>query len=438
MKSSVTRRQFLVNGGATVVGASALGSLLAACGNSPSPSTDATPPPISAVTLNYWCLFYTAGAPTAVPIDTAIGKFHSDYPKVKVDITGYAGDQASYTKLIQAVQSDDGTVDIFRVSADELPLLVQQNLVAATNDYLTASDKSDIFPDILKNVTFNGQTYAWPMYVPPVGMYLNLDVFKEKNIPVPSDDWTYEEFVQIAQQLTYKRSDGTKVYGFTGQVDAAVINTWPIIMGDGGAPLSADNKTYTYNNAESISGLQKLVDLAHKYNVTPPDFGTQTVTDIRNGFTNKNYAMYCEPSGAATAFAQAGVNFAIKPMPIGKRSKHFTCGGIGLIAVAATQDQNRLRAAMALGDYISGPKVAGVTGYYTAPPVRKSIQISKPASDFSPMLSNIWLAPMITQWPSIRPLIQTALQKAILGQQAPKAAMDSIADQVNTLLSNGN
>lgn len=437
MKSPITRRRFLVDSGATVVGASALGSLLAACGGSPTSSAPTPTPPISPVTLDYWCLFYTAGAPTAVPIDTAINNFHAANPKITTNVTGYAGDQASYVKLTQAIQSGSG-VDLFRVSSDELPLMVQQSLVAPTNDFLTASDKSDIFSNILQSVTFNGQTYAWPMYVPPVGMYLNLDVFKEKNIPVPSDNWTYDEFLQIAQQLTFTRSDGTKVYGYTGQVDAAVVNTWPIIMCDGGAPLSADNKQYTFNNAESLSGLQKLVDLVHKYQVTPPDFGTQTTADIRDGFSKrKAYAMYSEPSGAATTFATAGVNFAVKPMPIGARGKPFTCGGVGLIAVAATQDQNRLRAAMELADYLSGPQVAGVKGYYTAPPVRKSIKIGAPASDFTPMLASTWIAPIIAQWPQIRTLIQPALQKAILGQQSPKDAMDGIADQVNSALSSG-
>jgi multiple sugar transport system substrate-binding protein len=410
--------------------------LLAACGGSPTSSTPTPTPPISPVTLSYWCLFYTAGAPTAVPIDTAVSQFHAANPKISVNVTGYAGDQASYVQLTQALQSGSG-VDLFRVSSDELPLMVQQSLVAPTNDFLTSSDKSDIFSNILQDVTFGGKTYAWPMYVPPVGMYLNLDVFQEKNIPVPSDNWTYDEFVQIAQQLTYKRSDGSKVYGFTGFLDASVVNLWPIIMGDGGAPLSADNKTYTFNNSESISGLQKLVDLTSKYHVTPPDFGTQTTTEIRNGFANKTYAMYCEPSGQATAFAKANANFAIKPMPIGGRGKPFTCGGVGLIAVSATQDQNRLRAAMELADYLSGSQVASVSGYYTAPPVRKSIQISAPASDFTPMLPSTWIAPIIAQWPAIRLLIQPALQKAVLGQQSPKNAMDGIAASVNQALSTG-
>ncbi len=426
--SSLTRRQFLVDGSKVVAGASIFSSVLAACGSSTSSSS-------GPVTLSYWALFYEKGTPAAVPIDQAVKNFEKANSGVTVNITGYQGTQADYTKMTQALQGG-GTIDLFRVSSDELPLMVQQNLVAPTDNFLTASDRSDIYPSFLKDVTFNGKVYAWPMYVPPVGMYLNLDIFKERSVTPPSDNWTYEEFVQIAQQLTFTRSNGDKVYGYTGQVDAGVVNTWPIIMGDGGEPLSPDNKTYTFNSSQGISGLQKLVDLAHKYKVTPPDFGTQTVDDIRSGFSQRKvYAMYSEPSGAASTFAQQGLNFAVRPMPIGARGKPFTCGGIGLIAVANLQDQNRLQKAMELAKYLSGPQVASIAGYYTAPSVRKSVHISAPTSDFSPFVAYTWIAPIIAQWPAIRLLLQPQLQKAILGQLSPSDALNQPANQINALLS---
>ena len=434
MKSSITRRLFLVDSGAAVVGVSALGTFLAACGGTPAPAVSNAP-----VTLSYWATFYAAGTPSGSIIDSAVQNFERTHQGTTIVITGYQGTQADYTKMTQALHSGN-TIDFFRVSADELPLMVQQGLVSSTDSFLDASDRSDIYPNILKDVTFNGKVYAWPMYIPPVGMYLNLDIFKEKNVTPPSGTWTYEQFVQIAQQLTFTRSDGTKVYGFTGQLDAGVINLWPIIMGDGGTPLSPDNKTYTFNSPESISGLQKLVDLVSKYKVTPPDFGTQTVSDIQSGFSQRKvYAMYCEPSGIATSYAKVkGLNFAVMPMPTGARGTAFTCGGIGLIAVANIQDQNRLQKTMAAAKYLSGAQVQlDVPGYYTAPPARKSVQLSAPASDFSPFVASTWIAPMIAQWPAIRLLIQPALQNAVLGKASPSDAMNAIASQVNSLLSQG-
>src|SRR5260370_41885115 len=116
--------------------------------------------------------------------------------------------------------------------------------------------------------------------------------------------------------------------------------------------------------------------------------------------------MYCEPSGIATSYAKVkGLNFAVMPMPTGARGTAFTCGGIGLIAVANIQHQNRLQKTMAAAKDLTDAQVQlDVPGYYTAPPARKSVQISAPASDFWPLVASTGITPMIGHWPAIRVL----------------------------------
>ncbi len=434
-KQSVTRRQFLVDGGKVVVGASTVGSLLTACGGSP-----ASPSGPKAVTLEYWVLGYQPkGANlTGKLMDAAVVAFRKMHPEIKVNITGYTGDQAGFTKLTQAVQGG-GAVDVFRLPSDLLALLIQQNLVAATDDFLTAEDKKDIYPNLLANVSSQGKHYAWPLWVPPVGMYLNLDIFQERNITPPSDDWTYEQFVEIAQQLTFTRSNGQKVYGYTSVIDPGVVNAWPIIMGDGDAPLNDSNTQYTFNSPAGISGLQKLVDLALKYQVTPPDFGTQTVADMGNGFSQtKTYAMYSEPSGSSAGYRSVKLNFDVKAMPIGASGKHVTAGGIGMLSVANNLPDDKLKAAMELARYITSAQIAqDVPGFYLAPGARRSVSVQDPISKFTPFVEYTYITPIIPQWPQIRTLIHPQLQKAVLGKISAADALNGPASEINTLLSSG-
>ena len=434
MRSSITRRQFLVDSGKVAAGAGVFGSVLAACGGS-SPATSSAGP----VSLNYWALGYQPGGstPAGKLTDSAVAAFIHSHSGSKVSVTGYTGDQAGYTKLTQAIQGG-GSVDAFRISADELPVLVKQNLVSPIDDYLSTSDKSDIYPNLLSEIASNGKHYAWPLWVPPVGMYINLDVFHERGIDPPSDNWTYEQFVEVAQKLTFTRSNGTKVYGYAAVVDPGVLNAWPFIMGDGAFPLNQNNTQYAFNSSQGISGLQKLVDLAHKYHVTPPDFGgSLSASDIQTGFgQRKTYAMYSAPSGDAAIYKAAGLNFDVKPMPIGGTGQHFTTGGIGLIAVASIQDTNRLKAAMDLGNYLTSAQVGeDVHGYYLAPGARKSVQVTNPIAKFSPFVAYTWIAPIIAQWPQIRTLIHPQLQKAILGQISASDALNGPASEVNSILS---
>lgn len=269
-------------------------------------------------------------------------------------------------------------------------------------------------------------------------MYINLDVFHERGVDPPADDWTYEQFVEIAQKLTFTRSNGEKVYGYASVIDPGVLNAWPIIMGDGGVPFNQNNTQYTLNSAQGISGLQKLIDLARKYHVTPPDFGgSLAASDIQTAFgQRKTYAMYSAPSGDAAIYQSAGLNFDVKPMPICGRGQHFTTGGIGLIAVASIQDDNRLKAAMELGNYLTSAQVGqDVQGYYLAPGARKSVQVSGPISKFTSFVPYTWIAPFISQWTQIRTILHPQIQKAILGQISASDALNGPAGEINSLLS---
>jgi multiple sugar transport system substrate-binding protein len=388
-------------------------------------------------TLQYWVLGYqpNGGNRTGQLMDAAVAAFVKNNPDIQVEITGYTGDQAGFTKLTQAVQGGQ-SVDMFRLPSDILPLLVSDGLVAPIDKYLTEEDKADIYPNLLQAVSVDGQAYAWPLWVPPVGMYLNLDIFKERNIELPSKDWTYDQFVEIAKQLTFKRDNGDQVYGYTALIDPGVVNAWSFILGEGSLPLSQDNKKYTFDTPEAAAGLKKLADLALVHKVTPPDFGAQTGADITTGFKDKKvYAMYSEPSGASSGYKAAGMNFDVWPMPIMSSGKPVTAGGIGLISVAATDDEAKLQAAMDLGRYLTSAEVGtDVAGFYLAPGARKSVKVADPISKFEPLVASCYITPIIAEWPQIRTIIHPQIQNAIFGKAAPEEALKQPADEVNGIL----
>lgn len=391
-------------------------------------------------TLQYWVLGYqpNGGNRTGQLMDAAVASFVKNNPDIKVEITGYTGDQAGFTKLTQAVQGGQA-VDLFRLPSDILPLLVQDGLVAPIDEFLTDADKADIYPNLLQSVSVDGKAYAWPLWVPPVGMYLNLDIFKEKGVELPPKDWTYDQFVEIAKKLTFKRDNGDQVYGYTALIDPGVVNSWSFILGEGALPLSQDNKKYTFDTPEAAKGLQKLADLALVDKVTPPDFGSQTGADIASGFKDKKvYAMYSEPSGASSGYKAAGMNFDVWPMPIMDSGKPVTAGGIGLISVAASDDQAKLQAAMDLGRYLTSAEVGtDVQGYYLAPGARKSVKVSDPISKFEPFVANCYITPIIAQWPQIRTIIHPQIQNAIFGKIKADEALKQPADEVNQILASG-
>lgn len=388
-------------------------------------------------TLQYWVLGYqpNGGNQTGKLMDAATATFTKANPDIKIETTGYTGDQAGFTKVTQAVQGG-GSVDIFRLPSDILPQLIQGNLLAPIDSYLTAEDKADIFPNILSAVSVQNKPYAWPLWVPPVGMYLNLDIFQERGVAPPKGNWSYDQFVAIAKQLTFTRANGDKVYGYSGGIDPGLVNTWPFIIGDGALPLSADNKQYTWNTSQGISGLKKLVDLAQVHKVTPPDFGSQAIADITSAFKDKKLlAMYSEPSGASSGYRADKLNFDVVAMPIGASGKPITAGGIGLISVTAIQDKAKLQAAMDLGRYLTSAQVStDVPGYYLAPGARRSVKVADPIDKFTPLVENCYITPIIAEWPQIRTILHPYIQNAVFGKTTPDAALNDPAKEVNSIL----
>lgn len=387
-------------------------------------------------TLQYWVLGYQPNGAnqTGKLMDAATGAFTKANPDIKVEITGYTGDQAGFTKLTQAVQGGSA-VDMFRLPSDLLPLLVQDNLVAPIDEFLTPDDKADIYPSLLQTVGVKGKAYAWPLWVPPVGLYMNLDVFKEKGVTPPTGDLTYDKFVELAKQLTFTRANGEKVYGYSGGIDPGLVNTWPFIIGDGALPISPDNTKYTWNTPDGYSGLKKLVDLAQVHKVTPPDFGSVTVADLATAFTKGLLAMYSEPSGSSAGYRASNLNFDVRAMPIGKSGRHVTAGGIGLISVAALKDRTKLTAAMDLGRYLTSAQVnVDVPGFYLAPGARKSVKVADPIDKFTPLVESCYITPIIAEWPQIRTIIHPYIQNAVFGKTSVEEAMNGPQKEIDAIL----
>jgi multiple sugar transport system substrate-binding protein len=226
------------------------------------------------------------------------------------------------------------------------------------------------------------------------------------------------------------------VFGYSGGIDPGLVNTWPFIIGDGALPLSKDNTSYTWNTADAVSGLKKLVDLAQVHKVTPPDFGAQTVADIASGFKDRKvYAMYSEPSGASAGYRADKLNFDIGPMPTGKSGKLLTAGGIGLISVAAISDRQKLQAGMDLGRYLTSAQVAqDVDGFYLAPGARKSVKTKDPIDKFDPYVDPCYITPIIAEWPQIRTIIHPNIQNAVFGKLSPEQALQNPEAEINGIL----
>ena len=146
--------------------------------------------------------------------------------------------------------------------------------------------------------------------------------------------------------------------------------------------------------------------------------------------------MHTAGSGAATAYRAAGLTFDVRPMPVGASGNPATAGSLALLAVAASGDPTRRRAAMDLARYLTGAQVGrDAPGYYPAPGARRSVVVGDPLDKFSPLVASCYVPPALPEWPRVRTILHTTIQDAVFGKVSPEDALRAAEQEVNDLLS---
>ncbi len=384
--------------------------------------------------------YVKGGDVSSVNTDKAVELFQKSHPDVKVNIVGIPWTAEGTTKLEAALTA--GTdINVFRVTSLDLGRYAKAGVLSAIDPYLTDEDKKDFYDSGFSVVTYDGKKWAWPLWVTAISIMANTDYFKQRGVDIPTLDkpWTWNEFVEAAKKLTFKKDDGTQVYGFTSAGKLGTRGYDPLFYIDGGRVVSDDGKKFVQNDPKGVSALQKIADLALVNKVTPPDFGLSDQLTVRAQFKdNKSVAMLMEPPGFIPDLEKANFPFAILPVPVGDLGKPVTTGAFGLYAVVDTKDQDKLKAAHELAKWLTGSEVGKqVQGYQLAPGLRRS-NVSYATTPERAVIAKmvefgIYEVPLAIP-AELQANYTAALQAAILGQKTAKQAMDDIAPDYQKVL----
>jgi len=383
--------------------------------------------------IEWWHLGYAPGGETATSklVDDAVAAYEARYPGIDITVTGIAFSDEGLAQLGTALATPTGP-DIFRIASDRLPGYAAQGVLSPIDDYLTDEDTADIIPNLLAGVEFEGQHFAWPQWVPPIGYYVNNQLFTDAELDVPTSDWTVEEFSQLAQDVT-----GEGVFGFATYMGSASVNELTLLYNQGATVLNEGSTEYTLNSEAGVNGLQTLVDL-FAAGAMPPDSTTLALADIEQGFIDGRFAIMTAGSGSITNLKANEVEFTILPPPIGATGEPVTVGGMGTYAVPMKDDPERMAAAHHLARYLTSADVAeDVPGWYLAPGTRQSITVSEQTPEmaaFEEMLPFVRFMPLVENWSQIDAAIHPEIQLAVSGQKSAQQALDDAGAVITPLL----
>ncbi|MCX7841323.1 MAG: extracellular solute-binding protein, partial [Anaerolineae bacterium] len=242
------------------------------------PKATAAPQP---VTITFYQRGYTAGGTdaTSVTTDKAIEIFQKNNPHIKINIVGIPWTAEGDTKL-EAALSAKTDINVFRVTSPNLPRYAKQGILSEITPFLTEEDKKDFYESGFQVATVDGKVWAWPLWVTAITNFVNTDILKERGVEPPTmqKPWTWDQFVEACKKLTFKRADGTQVYGFTSSSKWGAVEYYPLMYIDGGRILSPEG-VIEVNDPATIEIFDKIASWEGDF--VPPDVVNYQEEDAR-------------------------------------------------------------------------------------------------------------------------------------------------------------
>lgn len=267
--------------------------------------------------------------------DKAIARFKVKYPNVTIEtqfVPQPTWGEYNNSFLNQVATGD--VPDVFAAAIEGFAEIASKGLLVNLED-ITAKDPAaaavlgDIEQNLLDGMRTrpSGELNFFPTEWNNIVMYYNKDMFDFAGIPYPASDWTWADFVEIAQKLTIRDANGnTTQYGYV--VPGFNFGLQPWFYTNEASTLDDDWRAPTVTTENYRETLKYLHDLINDAKVAPAfEAG---VGD--NKFVAGQVAMFAAGHWPIPEIVASGMkNVGVQIMPINKvKATVFGIGGLSI------------------------------------------------------------------------------------------------------------
>ena len=150
-----------------------------------------------------------------VTIDTLMADaFMAKYPNIHIEFM-IVGEEYDWDTNMMALMETNELPDVFLIR--RLETLLPYNMVADISEmYNNDPDTKAIFASLQNSGVFAGRRFAVPTYIYPQFWVVNKTLLAEKNIPIPTYDWTWDQMEAIAKAANDESQHIIGLYGRQG------------------------------------------------------------------------------------------------------------------------------------------------------------------------------------------------------------------------------
>jgi multiple sugar transport system substrate-binding protein len=189
---------------------------------------------------------------------TVVAAFQDENPDVEVRLTEIPEKDEHLQRLTTSFAGGDPP-EVFLINFREYSQFVVRGAIEPIGPHLEDAglDTSDYYDEPIAAFTFDGDLQCFPQNISSLVVYYNTALFKQAGIDRPADDWSWDDFRAVAEQLTGGDARGVGI-------DPEIIRIAPFVWSNGGDvvdDLDAPTR-FTLDQPGSREALEFLVGLA--------------------------------------------------------------------------------------------------------------------------------------------------------------------------------
>ena len=264
-------------------------------------------------------------------------KFEEENPGIKVEIE--VTPWKDYWTTLETSATGGSAPDVFWMNAPHFAMYAQGGMLTSLDDAIGDSEvasKADFPESLVDMYSDNGVWYGMPKGFDTIAVYYNKELFDNAGVAYPTTDWTWDDYVSIAKQLT---DADNGVYGTALQLDeqAGWYNTVAMF---GGEILNEDKTASGFDDPNTQKGIQCWVDLLDEG--VSPTYAQLTDTGLSDMFRSGKVAMMFGGSYSLSGF-MADEEFADKfdcvELPSVDGNKACVIHGLGNVIYSQSANQ---------------------------------------------------------------------------------------------------
>lgn len=356
------------------------------------------------------------------------------------------GVEAVHERVYREAALAQGSVDVAflleRYGGPHIAPLFEDLGPLMAADPLDAPD--EISPSMFAAHTYRGRSIAVPYRHATHGFFWNKALFTERGVAtVPT---SFEQIAETAEKMTFTRGDGSRLAGYATSMDDPS-GIMDIIRAHGGDFITRDYK-YVADAPEAVRAVTLLRDWYRK-GVLPRNMMTFKTEEVITAMQQGRAAMTNQPFGRYENYndpkqSKFPGQFGVAPLPA-----LSTLGGNGLVpaktsvwAMAIPRNAPDKKLSWSLIKEISTPQNTIRAAINGNGPVRMSAYDDPRVQELAPyseaerrvLPTAMLVVPGFEQAARAMDIFMEEVQKAMLGQTEPAAAMRAARGRIEPLL----